>query len=147
MKRKVHLKVESNSSRVPEMSHKIFTPHAGYKILKILSPTDRVTRICKWGSGYLQPYNSQNKNDHAHRPIVCLFTEQVTVKSFGYHFRFKHMLLRTNAESAAFYRSGEIEKFYTDQRLHRLLKTQHSLILRQYPLNCESIPPSSPLGN
>ncbi|XP_022333421.1 lysosomal cobalamin transporter ABCD4-like isoform X2 [Crassostrea virginica] len=51
------------------------------------------------------------------------------------NYRFKHMLLRTNAESAAFYRSGEIEKFYTDQRLHRLLKTQHSLILRQYPLN------------
>lgn len=51
------------------------------------------------------------------------------------NYRFKHMLLRANVESAAFYRSGEIEKFYTDQRLHRLLRTQHSLILRQYALN------------
>ncbi|XP_061167666.1 lysosomal cobalamin transporter ABCD4-like isoform X2 [Saccostrea echinata] len=51
------------------------------------------------------------------------------------NYRFKHMLLRANAESAAFYRSGEIEKFYTDQRLHKLLKTQHHLILRQYALN------------
>ncbi|XP_056022502.1 lysosomal cobalamin transporter ABCD4-like isoform X2 [Ostrea edulis] len=51
------------------------------------------------------------------------------------NYRFKHMLLRTNAESAAFYRSGDIEKFYTDRRLHKLLKTQHNLILRQYALN------------
>lgn len=51
------------------------------------------------------------------------------------NYRFKHMLLRANVESAAFYRSGEIEKFYTDQRLHCLLRTQHSLILRQYALN------------
>lgn len=51
------------------------------------------------------------------------------------NYRFKHMLLRANVESAAFFRSGEIERFYTDQWLHRLLRTQHSLILRQYALN------------
>ena len=37
------------------MSHKICTRHVGDQILKFLSPTGKITRICKWASGYLQP--------------------------------------------------------------------------------------------
>ena len=42
-------KVESNPSQVPVKSDKILTRHVGDKILKILSPKDKITRICKWG--------------------------------------------------------------------------------------------------
>ena len=33
----------------------VFTRHVADQILKLLSPTDKMTRICKLWSGYLQP--------------------------------------------------------------------------------------------
>ncbi|XP_046379420.2 lysosomal cobalamin transporter ABCD4-like isoform X2 [Haliotis rufescens] len=50
-------------------------------------------------------------------------------------FRFKHMQIRVNAESAAFYRSGVTEEKKANQKLHDLIKVQHKLIRRQYALN------------
>ncbi|ESO94251.1 hypothetical protein LOTGIDRAFT_215742 [Lottia gigantea] len=50
-------------------------------------------------------------------------------------FRFKHMQLRVNCESAAFYRCGAIEERKTNEKLQNLLSTQKSLINREYFLN------------
>ncbi|KAF3849839.1 hypothetical protein F7725_019558 [Dissostichus mawsoni] len=46
-------------------------------------------------------------------------------------FRFKHMQIRVNAESAAFYRAGKVEHMRTDRRLQALLETQKSLINKE----------------
>ncbi len=47
------------------------------------------------------------------------------------------MLMRSNAESAAFYRSGKVELGKTNTRLHHLIHTQQSLVLKEYGLNCK----------
>ena len=54
-------------------------------------------------------------------------------------FRYKHMSMRSHAESAAFYRAGEVEHSRTNTRLQRLLRTQQRLVFREYLLNCMSI--------
>ncbi|XP_052767295.1 lysosomal cobalamin transporter ABCD4-like [Mya arenaria] len=51
------------------------------------------------------------------------------------NFRFKHMQIRSNSESAAFFRSGKIEEQSSNRHLHNLITTQRSLILRHYALN------------
>ena len=49
----------ANTKTKWHVSDKIFTRHVGDKInKKILSTTDRITCICEWASGYLQPWNS-----------------------------------------------------------------------------------------
>ncbi|XP_064623835.1 lysosomal cobalamin transporter ABCD4-like [Lineus longissimus] len=50
-------------------------------------------------------------------------------------FRFKHMQLRVNAESVAFYRSGRLEWDKTNKKLNTLLNTQQKLVLKEYALN------------
>ncbi|CAL1526890.1 unnamed protein product [Lymnaea stagnalis] len=50
-------------------------------------------------------------------------------------FRFHHMQIRTNSESAAFYRAGEVEKLKANQKLRNLLKAQGRLIRWEYALN------------
>ncbi|XP_064195670.1 ATP-binding cassette sub-family D member 4 [Anguilla rostrata] len=47
-------------------------------------------------------------------------------------FRFKHMQIRVNAESAAFYRAGKVEYMRTDHRLQALLRTQRRLINKEF---------------
>ncbi|KAI1897280.1 hypothetical protein AGOR_G00081690 [Albula goreensis] len=47
-------------------------------------------------------------------------------------FRFKHMQIRVNAESAAFYRAGKVEYMRTDRRLQALLHTQRSLMNKEF---------------
>ena len=56
-----------------------------------------------------------------------------------YYFRFKHMQIRVNAESAAFYKSGYIENRKTDHQLVKLVKTSQKLVLKEYQLNCKMI--------
>ncbi|KAL3874416.1 hypothetical protein ACJMK2_037433 [Sinanodonta woodiana] len=51
------------------------------------------------------------------------------------YFRFKHMQVRVNAESAAFYRAGSTERQKSNMYLERLLNTQKKLVLREYALN------------
>lgn len=51
------------------------------------------------------------------------------------NFRFKHMHIRVNSESAAFYRSGKIEEQKTNHHLDNLINVQHKLIRREYALN------------
>lgn len=50
-------------------------------------------------------------------------------------FRYNHMQIRLNSESAAFYRSGSVEKEKANKKLTALLKTQGKLIRREYALN------------
>nr|XP_060614613.1 lysosomal cobalamin transporter ABCD4 isoform X2 [Anolis sagrei ordinatus] len=58
-------------------------------------------------------------------PIVSKLVQQEKLEG---NFRFKHMQLRVNAESAAFYRAGEVEHMRTNRRLQNLLQTQRELI-------------------
>ncbi|XP_021346591.1 ATP-binding cassette sub-family D member 4-like isoform X1 [Mizuhopecten yessoensis] len=51
------------------------------------------------------------------------------------NFRFKHMQMRVNAESAAFYKAGAIERNKTDTHLDNLLTVQKKLVIRKYFLN------------
>ncbi|XP_076826392.1 lysosomal cobalamin transporter ABCD4 isoform X2 [Brachyhypopomus gauderio] len=61
-------------------------------------------------------------------PIVSALIEQEKLEG---DFRFKHMQIRVNAESAAFYRAGKVEHMRTDRRLHTLLHTQKKLINKE----------------
>ncbi|XP_013914702.1 PREDICTED: ATP-binding cassette sub-family D member 4 [Thamnophis sirtalis] len=58
-------------------------------------------------------------------PIVSKLVQQEKLEG---DFRFKHMQLRVNAESVAFYRAGEVEHMRTNYKLQNLLKTQRELI-------------------
>ncbi|MGH0181671.1 UNVERIFIED_CONTAM: hypothetical protein FKN15_007516 [Acipenser sinensis] len=61
-------------------------------------------------------------------PIVSTLVEQEKLEG---DFRFKHMQIRVNAESVAFYRAGKVEHMRTNQRLHTLLTTQRSLMNKE----------------
>uniref|UniRef100_A0A914WG91 ABC transmembrane type-1 domain-containing protein n=1 Tax=Plectus sambesii TaxID=2011161 RepID=A0A914WG91_9BILA len=50
------------------------------------------------------------------------------------NFRFKHVSVRTNAESIAFYRGEQFENAESDQHLNLLLKTQVRLIAWRLPI-------------
>ncbi|XP_075782992.1 lysosomal cobalamin transporter ABCD4 isoform X3 [Pelodiscus sinensis] len=58
-------------------------------------------------------------------PIVSKLVHQEKLEG---DFRFKHMQIRVNAESAAFYRAGRVEHMRTDRRLQSLLHTQRELM-------------------
>ncbi|XP_066483163.1 lysosomal cobalamin transporter ABCD4 isoform X2 [Tiliqua scincoides] len=58
-------------------------------------------------------------------PIISKLVQQEKLEG---NFRFKHMQLRVNAESAAFYRAGQVEHMRTNRRLQSLLQTQRELI-------------------
>ena len=47
------------------------------------------------------------------------------------------MQIRSNAESAAFYRCGSVEREKADTRLAKLVDTQQKLVLREYFLSCK----------
>jgi len=49
------------------------------------------------------------------------------------------MTIRTNCESAAFYRCGQLEWKKTNRKLKALTSTQQRLNVRQYLLNCMSL--------
>ena len=50
-------------------------------------------------------------------------------------FRYKHMQVRSNAESLAFLSGGRIEESRCNGKLDSLLRTQQGLYIRQVPLN------------
>lgn len=50
-------------------------------------------------------------------------------------FRFKHMQMRVNAESAAFYRASAVEEMKTNQTLGKLISIQSRLIHWEFALN------------
>nr|XP_055038891.1 ATP-binding cassette sub-family D member 4 isoform X1 [Misgurnus anguillicaudatus] len=62
-------------------------------------------------------------------PIVTMLVEQEKLEG---DFRFKHMQIRVNAESAAFYRAGKVEHMRTNRRLQILLSTQKSLMNKEF---------------
>jgi len=57
---------------------------------------------------------------------------------YVYIFRFKHMMIRSNCESAAFYRCGRFEWKKANRKLKALTSLQQRLNVRQYVLNCTS---------
>ncbi|VDM12106.1 unnamed protein product [Wuchereria bancrofti] len=73
-------------------------------------------------------------------PIVLLVNEQE--KKEG-DFRLRHVEVRTNAESIAFYQSGLIENVMTNKKLKSLIKVQNKLVEWLYfaipTLNCSAL--------
>uniref|UniRef100_A0A0N4ZYZ5 ATP-binding cassette sub-family D member 4 n=1 Tax=Parastrongyloides trichosuri TaxID=131310 RepID=A0A0N4ZYZ5_PARTI len=65
-------------------------------------------------------------------PIVSLTNEQE--KKEG-DFRLKHVEVRSNTESIAFYQSGLLENILTNQKLRNLIKTQKELVYKRFVLN------------
>ncbi|XP_041070504.1 ATP-binding cassette sub-family D member 4 isoform X1 [Carcharodon carcharias] len=61
-------------------------------------------------------------------PIIPTLVQQEKLEG---DFRFKHMQIRVNAESAAFYRAGRVEHMRTNWRLQDLLQTQRELMNRE----------------
>lgn len=61
-------------------------------------------------------------------PIVSTLCEQERLEG---DFRFKHMQIRVNAESAAFFRAGKVEHARTDRRFQTLLQTQRRLVNKE----------------
>ncbi|XP_065493064.1 lysosomal cobalamin transporter ABCD4 isoform X4 [Caloenas nicobarica] len=61
-------------------------------------------------------------------PIVSKLVQQEKLEG---DFRFKHMQIRVNAETVAFYRAGRVEHMRADRRLQSLLKTQRQLICKE----------------
>ena len=57
VKTKVKVKswVKPQSGSVKVWLKILLNHHVGDQILKFLSPTEKITRICEWVSGYLQP--------------------------------------------------------------------------------------------
>nr|XP_061806399.1 lysosomal cobalamin transporter ABCD4-like [Nerophis lumbriciformis] len=109
-----------------ESLHKAYFQGRVYYTLNVLredidNPDQRISqdveRLCKQMSAM------------ASRLIVSPFT--LTYYTYHCFYRFKHMQIRVNAESAAFYRAGIVEHMRTDRRLQTLLKTQQSLINNQ----------------
>ncbi|XP_061668608.1 ATP-binding cassette sub-family D member 4 isoform X3 [Syngnathoides biaculeatus] len=90
------------------------------------------TYHCFYSTGWLGPLSifayfvvGTGANKVLMGPIVSTLFEQEKLEG---DFRFKHMQIRVNAESAAFYRAGKVEHARTDGRLQTLLQTQQSLI-------------------
>ncbi|XP_039597628.1 ATP-binding cassette sub-family D member 4 isoform X2 [Polypterus senegalus] len=65
----------------------------------------------------------------ASRLIISPFT--LAYYTFQCFYRFKHMQIRVNAESAAFYRAGKVEHMRTNRRLGSLLETQKNLMTKE----------------
>lgn len=65
-------------------------------------------------------------------PIVLLVNEQE--KKEG-DFRLRHVEVRTNAESIAFYQSGLIENVMTNKKLKSLIKVQNKLVEWRFALS------------
>ncbi|CEF61304.1 ATP-binding cassette sub-family D member 4 [Strongyloides ratti] len=65
-------------------------------------------------------------------PIVSLTNEQE--KREG-DFRLKHVEVRCNTESIAFYQSGLLENVLANQKLRKLIKTQKELVYKRFILN------------
>ncbi|XP_028409619.1 ATP-binding cassette sub-family D member 4-like [Dendronephthya gigantea] len=66
-------------------------------------------------------------------PIIKLVFQQEKLEG---NFRFKHMQIRVNAESTAFYRSGLLEEKKTNIKLENLLGVQLRLVSYQLVLQC-----------
>uniref|UniRef100_A0A8C5SIN3 ATP binding cassette subfamily D member 4 n=1 Tax=Laticauda laticaudata TaxID=8630 RepID=A0A8C5SIN3_LATLA len=90
------------------------------------------TYQCFYSTGWLGPLSifgyfiiGTIVNKFLMSPIISKLVHQEKLEG---DFRFKHMQLRVNAESVAFYRAGEVEHMRTNYKLQNLLKTQRELI-------------------
>ncbi|XP_015770297.1 PREDICTED: ATP-binding cassette sub-family D member 4-like [Acropora digitifera] len=90
------------------------------------------TYQCYNSSGYLGPlliygyfFTGTIINKLIMTPVVTLVFKQESLEG---DFRFKHMHIRSNAESIAFYNSGRVEERKTNSRLRDLLQTQLRLV-------------------
>ena len=80
-----------------EKSNKIFTRHLGDQILKFLSPTEKITHICKWVTGYLQPCLYQVKLDRLSIYIINYDVESVCENSQVLRVKYVQSLVLTKS--------------------------------------------------
>lgn len=90
------------------------------------------TYLCYQSSGYLGPVSiyaffvvGTIINKLIMSPIVNLVVKQEKLEG---DFRFKHMQIRSNAESIAFYRSAGLEMRKTNSKLQSLIKVQTRIV-------------------
>ncbi|XP_058954937.2 lysosomal cobalamin transporter ABCD4-like isoform X2 [Pocillopora verrucosa] len=90
------------------------------------------TYLCYQSSGYLGPVSiyaffvvGTIINKLVMSPIVNLVVKQEKLEG---DFRFKHMQIRSNAESIAFYRSAGLEMRKTNSKLQSLIKVQTRIV-------------------
>ncbi|XP_067894758.1 ATP-binding cassette sub-family D member 4 isoform X2 [Heterodontus francisci] len=93
------------------------------------------TYQCFYSTGWLGPLSifvyfiiGSIVNKTLMGPIIPTLVQQEKLEG---DFRFKHMQIRVNAESAAFYRAGRVEHMRTNWRLQDLLQTQRELMNRE----------------
>ncbi|XP_020629474.1 ATP-binding cassette sub-family D member 4-like isoform X2 [Orbicella faveolata] len=127
-------KLDNIDQRITQDVDKFCESFRSSIIVFIISPFTIAyyTYQCYKSSGYLGPVCIYSYfilgtiiNKVIITPIVSVVVKQEKLEG---DFRFKHMQIRSNAESIAFYRSGDLEMNKTNSRLQSLLQTQLRLV-------------------
>ncbi|XP_062973922.1 lysosomal cobalamin transporter ABCD4 isoform X1 [Elgaria multicarinata webbii] len=130
----LHQEIDNPDQRISQDVERFCKQLSSMASKLIISPFTLVyyTYQCFYSTGWLGPVSifgyfiiGTIVNKVLMSPIVSKLVHQEKLEG---DFRFKHMQLRVNAESAAFYRAGEVEHMRTNRRLQTLLQTQRELM-------------------
>ncbi|XP_061467713.1 lysosomal cobalamin transporter ABCD4 isoform X4 [Rhineura floridana] len=133
----LHEKIDNPDQRISQDVERFCKQLSSMASKLIISPFTLVyyTYQCFYSTGWLGPVSifgyfiiGTIVNKIVMSPIVSKLVHQEKLEG---DFRFKHMQLRVNAESAAFYRAGEVEHMRTNRRLQNLLQTQRELMSKE----------------
>ncbi|KAL7992555.1 hypothetical protein Chor_016811 [Crotalus horridus] len=130
----LHEEIDNPDQRISQDVERFCKQLSSMASKLIISPFTLVyyTYQCFYSTGWLGPLSIFGYfiigiivNKFLMSPIISKLVHQEKLEG---DFRFKHMQLRVNAESVAFYRAGEVEHMRTNYKLQNLLKTQRELI-------------------
>uniref|UniRef100_A0A8D2L6Z4 ATP binding cassette subfamily D member 4 n=1 Tax=Varanus komodoensis TaxID=61221 RepID=A0A8D2L6Z4_VARKO len=133
----LHQEIDNPDQRISQDVERFCRELSSMASKLIISPFTLVyyTYQCFYSTGWLGPLSifgyfiiGTIVNKILMSPIVSKLVHQEKLEG---DFRFKHMQLRVNAESAAFYRSAEVEHMRTNHRLQILLQTQRELMNKE----------------
>ncbi|KAM7448623.1 ATP-binding cassette sub- D member 4 [Porites harrisoni] len=136
-------RLDNIDQRITQDVQKFCNTFRKCSIVFIISPftIGYYTYQCYKSAGYLGPlliyayfFVGTIINKLIMTPIVSLVVKQEKLEG---DFRFKHMHIRSNAESIAFYRSYLLEKRKTNSRLKELLQTQQRIVNFESILFCK----------
>ncbi|XP_070611035.1 lysosomal cobalamin transporter ABCD4 isoform X2 [Erythrolamprus reginae] len=130
----LHEEIDNPDQRISQDVERFCRQLSSMASKLIISPFTLVyyTYQCFYSTGWLGPLSifgyfiiGTIVNKFLMSPIISKLVHQEKLEG---DFRFKHMQLRVNAESVAFYRAGEVEHMRTNYKLQKLLKTQRELM-------------------
>ncbi|KAJ8389336.1 hypothetical protein AAFF_G00120440 [Aldrovandia affinis] len=130
--------IDNPDQRISQDSERLCKQLSSMASRLIVSPFALVyyTYQCFYSTGWVGPVSifgyfvvGTVTNRALMGPIVSTLFQQEKLEG---DFRFKHMQIRVNAESAAFYRAGKVEHMRTDRRLQALLQTQRHLMNKEF---------------